>query len=521
MMDHMTSCAIYTRISDDRERTSLSPENQEAECRAYAAGQGWEVAAVFSDRDLSGWKPGVVRPHFNEAVAQARAGKFDRLIVWKLDRFTRQGLRAIEFVMDLGDCSLVSVIDHIDTTTSGGRIALAAVLEQARGESENISLRVSMAARNAAKAGRVRRQRTRTFGYADNTLQTEHPTEGQIVRDMTDRALAGESFGSVARWLNDAGYLTINGNYWTASTIAGYLRNPTIAAISAYRDGAIVRQGQWHALITQDQHQAIKGLAPKVNRTVSVQFPLTTLLYCSCGARMGMHKAEGRRRYVCQARENPNKAAREAAAKHHPETATNSVTFDGLTKHVRSELFAHLGNMDHIDGNDWSHNSAELATDLERTRDALSDLAKARFVTNTINESDYDSIYAELSAYQAAVEGAIKRNVDAANRIDIQHHMPKTAAEFELAHDMGIIRLEELAKAAIARVVINPTTKRGRIFDTSRVVIEWHDRLQASDELVTQVMTWASTHTAEKDGIPAMFTGTRAQLAHADYDIQN
>jgi site-specific DNA recombinase len=47
---------VYVRISDDPEGTERGVDRQEADCRAYAAAHGWEVAAVFRENDTSAFK---------------------------------------------------------------------------------------------------------------------------------------------------------------------------------------------------------------------------------------------------------------------------------------------------------------------------------------------------------------------------------------------------------------------------------------------------------------------------------
>ena len=45
--------AVYVRLRDDPEGTARGVDRQEADCRAYAAARGWDVAAVFRENDTS------------------------------------------------------------------------------------------------------------------------------------------------------------------------------------------------------------------------------------------------------------------------------------------------------------------------------------------------------------------------------------------------------------------------------------------------------------------------------------
>lgn len=82
---------IYTRFSPRRNADeSESCETQEALCRQYAEKQGWDVRAVYADKDMSG--SDADRPGLREAVASLQKG--DVLCVYKRDRLARDVLIA-------------------------------------------------------------------------------------------------------------------------------------------------------------------------------------------------------------------------------------------------------------------------------------------------------------------------------------------------------------------------------------------------------------------------------------------
>lgn len=80
--------AIYVRRSTDEEHQPFSIEAQDSRLRAYVKSQpGWSLVARFED-DASGAK--LDRPGLDKALAAARAGRFDVLLVYRVDRFTRR-----------------------------------------------------------------------------------------------------------------------------------------------------------------------------------------------------------------------------------------------------------------------------------------------------------------------------------------------------------------------------------------------------------------------------------------------
>ena len=73
-------CGIWARVSTDDQETG----NQLAELRQWAARRGLDVAAEYVIDGASAWK-GEHRERLAAALADARLGKFDVLLVWALD----------------------------------------------------------------------------------------------------------------------------------------------------------------------------------------------------------------------------------------------------------------------------------------------------------------------------------------------------------------------------------------------------------------------------------------------------
>jgi DNA invertase Pin-like site-specific DNA recombinase len=81
--------AIYARVStDDR---GQDPENQLAQLRAWCAAAGHLIVAEFVDH-VSGSKGADKRPQFAAMLDAAHRRQFDILLVWALDRLSREGM---------------------------------------------------------------------------------------------------------------------------------------------------------------------------------------------------------------------------------------------------------------------------------------------------------------------------------------------------------------------------------------------------------------------------------------------
>jgi DNA invertase Pin-like site-specific DNA recombinase len=87
MKSEKTRAALYVRVStrDKRQETA----NQLRQLRELARRQGWHVVNEFVDRE-SGGKAN--RPQFARMFEDAAERKFDLLLFWSLDRFSREGV---------------------------------------------------------------------------------------------------------------------------------------------------------------------------------------------------------------------------------------------------------------------------------------------------------------------------------------------------------------------------------------------------------------------------------------------
>ena len=134
--------AIYTRKSTeeglDQEFNSL--DAQRAACAAYIESQrheGWSlVPDYFDDGGFSGGN--MNRPSLKLLLEDVKADKVDVIVVYKVDRLTRNlsDFARIVDVLDGNNASFVSVTQAFNTTTSMGRLTLNVLLSFAQFERE-------------------------------------------------------------------------------------------------------------------------------------------------------------------------------------------------------------------------------------------------------------------------------------------------------------------------------------------------------------------------------------------------
>ena len=81
-------CLIYTRVSTDRQEN----DNQIAQLKEYAERSGWDIVDIITDV-CSGGTAAEQRQGLSKVFALANRKKFDVLLFWSLDRFSREGSR--------------------------------------------------------------------------------------------------------------------------------------------------------------------------------------------------------------------------------------------------------------------------------------------------------------------------------------------------------------------------------------------------------------------------------------------
>lgn len=85
----MTKASIYVRVSTGDQETA----NQVLALTEWAKNRGYEVVAIYSEEE-SAWKTGHQR-ELARLLQDARKRKFDVMLVWALDRLSREGSLAI------------------------------------------------------------------------------------------------------------------------------------------------------------------------------------------------------------------------------------------------------------------------------------------------------------------------------------------------------------------------------------------------------------------------------------------
>ena len=198
------NAVIYARYSSDNQREE-SIEGQLRECKEYADQNGITVVRTYIDRALSAKTDS--RPQFQQMVHDSATHTFEAVLVWKLDRFSRNRYDSAHYkrILKNNRVHVVSVTEPISNTPEG--IMLESLLEgMAEYYSAELAEKVSRGHKeNALKAkfngGPV------PLGYR---IDSEHhyqidPATAPVVQEAFQRYAAGESIRSIIESLNARG----------------------------------------------------------------------------------------------------------------------------------------------------------------------------------------------------------------------------------------------------------------------------------------------------------------------------
>ena len=221
--------AIYARVStSEQAENGTSIENQLESLRVYSKVQSWEMAQEYVDAGFTGKNSD--RPALQQLIRDAKSGLFTKVVVYKLDRFSRslRLLLELEETLKFNDVALLSFKENIDTSTAIGRTVFQVLGLVGEWEREAIIERT--------KSGRLQRYKQGcwaggkpSYGYRYNRETKKlivDENEARVVHRIYTEYKNGKSLCGVTLLLNGEKIPTQNSKFWKASVIRNILVNP-------------------------------------------------------------------------------------------------------------------------------------------------------------------------------------------------------------------------------------------------------------------------------------------------------
>ena len=291
------NAVIYARYSSDRQREE-SIEGQLRECTDYAMKNNLTLLGTYVDRALSARTAD--RPDFQRMIADSAKGLFDAVLVWKLDRFSRDRYDSAHYkhVLKKNGVRVISIKENISDGPEG--IILESMLE---GYAEYYSAELAQKIRrgqhdNAMKC--MNNGGNTPLGYyvdkATGRLEV-NPETAPYVQELFARYADGERLTVLQAEMEERGLRSKRGNAYTVSVLSNLLKNRKY--IGEYKYGDVITPDGIPAIIDKElfervqMRMAANKKAP-ARAKAEEEYLLTTKLYCGdCGRLMAGESGKG------------------------------------------------------------------------------------------------------------------------------------------------------------------------------------------------------------------------------------
>lgn len=246
-------CAIYCRISEDREGAGLGVDRQEEDCRKLAAALGLVVVMVYTDNDISAYKARKKKPRkgYRRMLADAEKGRFTVILAWHTDRLHRSMMELEEYI-DVCDPRGIPThtvkAGHLDLSTAAGQMVARVLGAQAAYQSRHMAEQLKRKREQIVQSG-GNPGGPRPFGFEKDGL-TLREAEAEEIRKGIKGVIRKKSLGSQVRSLTERGFTTSAGTAWTVTKWRNVLLRPRNAGILVYR-GKEAGAAPWPAIVDE------------------------------------------------------------------------------------------------------------------------------------------------------------------------------------------------------------------------------------------------------------------------------
>ncbi|MFV0353285.1 MAG: recombinase family protein [Oscillospiraceae bacterium] len=325
---------IYARFSSDMQREE-SIEAQIRACKYYAQQEGIDILRIYTDRAKSGMYHAEKRSQFNKMMKDAALGEFDTVLVHKLNRFGRAGVKALndrEHFERFG-VEIISVTERLENTPEG-RLMLFVITGMNEYYSRNLATEVLKGMRENAYKG-LSTGGVPALGYeweASGGKLIINELEASAVRLIFEMYARGTGYNSIIDELNMRGYATKRGNKFGKNSIYDILRNERYTGVFTY-EKTKTRNGKKNQHRKEKDYIRIEGGCPQIiendlwdrvqkmmdirkrtsaSNKAKALYTLTGKVFCGhCGHRLcGTSKVTRGQRYLyyaCNTKENGKK----------------------------------------------------------------------------------------------------------------------------------------------------------------------------------------------------------------------
>src|ERR671916_504436 len=281
--------ALYMRVSSEEQRDRETIQIQREFLEQYRRLYELDVVEVYEDDGISGTIPLHERPEGRRLLEAAKEGKFQTVLVYKLDRLGRSLLVIVDAHdrLQVSGAALRSATEPIDTSTPSGRLIFQMLASFAEFERASIRERTQAglhrALRNGKFSGRIPYGYRLTEGGKGLDVVEQ---EAEIVRSIFENIAEGSSLYGESRRLNSEGVPAPgwrfgragrkHGDAWLATTVGRIVHNSCYGE-GVHRvktsDGSLYERPVPSIVEPGLQRRAIDALEKNRHRASSVRAP--------------------------------------------------------------------------------------------------------------------------------------------------------------------------------------------------------------------------------------------------------
>ena len=314
--DNVRRAGLYVRVSTtEAAREGYSIGEQEKRLRSYCDAKGWAVHRVYIDGGFSG--KDMERPALQDMLKDLMEGRFDVVLVYKLDRLSRSQrdtMELIEAVFLPNGIDFVSMTEDLNTSTPVGMAMIGLLAVFAQMERSVIAERMAIGREARARDGYYHGNACSPVGYdyKDGMLEVI-PYEAMMVREAFELTAERMSINGICREFERRGYRHRYGPFLPRS-LGKTLRNALYAGF--IESGGELYDGRQEAIVSVELFERVQRILKEreldnPNRKAAFQAnsALAGLVHCKrCGTKycrvIGHVKNDGTRTkfYVCYSR---------------------------------------------------------------------------------------------------------------------------------------------------------------------------------------------------------------------------